>query len=266
MTGVTYAVAGAVATLTLAQPESKNALTPAIIDGLLAGIAQASSDSRVRVILLSNEGDTFCAGANLKDHSGSSRYTAVDLFTAILDAPKPIVAKITGHCFAGGIGIAAASDISIALADTMFGFTEVRLGVVPAIISAVCLPKMRIGDARELMLIGRRFRASHAAEVGLINEAAPASEFEARVSEVVQHLIAGGPEALRVTKSVINGVSRPDRDAAFEEMAAVSKAMFGSAEAAEGLAAFRERRAASWIPTRPPTDSSVASRINGSLR
>lgn len=266
MTGVTYAVADGVATLTLAEPESKNSLTPAIIDGLIGGIAQACSDDQVRVILLTNEGNTFCAGANLKDRDYSTRHTVVDLFTAILDAPKPVVGKLAGHCFAGGIGIAAACDISIGFADAMFGFTEVRLGVVPAIISVVCVPKMRIGDARELMLTGRRFSAAHAAEVGLINEAVTASELDARANEVVRHLIAGGPRALQVTKNLINRMPQLDRDAALKEMATLSKTMFDSAEAAEGLAAFRERRAPSWIPNQPHAGSSVTHRINGSAR
>lgn len=265
MTGVTFAVESAVATLTLAEPESKNALSPGIIDGLIAGIAQACGDNQVRVIVLSNEGNTFCAGANLKDRSHSTRYTVVDLFTAIRDAPKPVVGRIAGHCFAGGIGVAAACDISIAVADAMFGFTEVRLGVAPAIISAVCVPKMRIGDARELMLTGRRFSAAHAAEVGLINEAATAAELDTKVSDVVRHLIAGGPRALQMTKNLINRVPQLDRDTAFKEMAALSMTMFDSAEAAEGLAAFRERRTAPWVPSQPHTDS-LTNRINGSAR
>ena len=246
---VLYDVARGKATLTLNQPENRNALTPALLDGLGSGLDSALSDESVRVILLTNNGPAFCAGADLKGGGlAPSRFDLARILSTIQDSPKPVVGRIAGHCMGGGVGLAAACDISVARADVKFGFTEVRIGVAPAIISVVCLPKMRRGDALELFLSGERIDARRAAEVGLINSVAEADDFDSSVDDLVGKLLAGGPMALSAAKRLVFEVPGVDREAAFALTSEISRGLFASAEAAEGMAAFREKRTPSWAP------------------
>jgi methylglutaconyl-CoA hydratase len=146
----------------------------------------------------------------------------------------------------GGNGLAAALDISIADEDVKFGFTEVRLGVIPAIISVVCLPKMRAGEAMEAFLRGNRFPARRAAELGLINRAVPAGELDAAVEEVLADLRKGGPTAVGLAKRLVYEVPAMEQKEAFQYTTRLSAKLFGGDEAKEGMAAFLERRKASW--------------------
>jgi methylglutaconyl-CoA hydratase len=257
-TAVRYVVTEAVATLTMDQAHNRNALTPALMAGLTEGLEAALADEAVGVIVLTNHGPAFCAGADLSGGSpaapaGGKRRTArrdglADLLAAIQDSAKPVVARIAGHCMGGGVGLAAVCDISIAEDAAKFGFTEVRIGVAPAIISVVCLPKLRRADALELFLSGERISAARAAEVGLITRAVPAADLDAEVVAVVGKLLAGGPSALAAAKRLVYTIPGMDREAAFTRTTEVSQALFASAEAAEGMAAFREKRLPSWAP------------------
>ena len=171
---VRYVVTDAVATLTMDQSHNRNALTPALMAGLAEGLEAALADESVGVIVLTNHGPAFCAGADMSGGSppgqagpaggkrrGSARRDGLaELLAAIQDSTKPVVARIAGHCMGGGVGLAAACDISIAEDAARFGFTEVRVGVAPAIISVVCLPKLRRADALELFLSGERISAA----------------------------------------------------------------------------------------------------------
>lgn len=251
-------IAAGVATLTLADEARRNVLSRAVVGGLLDGLAAANADPAVRVVVITNVGRVFCAGADLGEQSapgpaapseGSARVAGFDtLLRAIQASPTPVVGRIDGHAVAGGVGLAAACDISIARDDVLLGFTEVRVGVVPAIISVVCLPKMRRGDGLEAFLRGRRFPATEAAELGLINRAVPAAELDAAVAEVVDDLRQGGPIALGEAKRLVYEVPDLPRDEAYRTTAARSAALFGSDEAAEGMAAFLEKRRPSWAP------------------
>ncbi len=174
---------GGVATITLDQPEKHNALSTEMLDSLGDDLARCAGDASVRVVVLTHTGPTFCAGADLSVAAATqARYDIAAILGAILDMGKPVVARIAGRCLGGGVGLAAACDISIASVDAEFGFTEVRLGVAPAVISVVCLPKMRRGDASELFLTGRRFRGLEAAGVGLITRAVETRSSTARSS------------------------------------------------------------------------------------
>ncbi len=159
-----------------------------------------------------------------------------------------MLARIAGHCVGGGIGLAAACDISIADSEARFAFTEVRVGGAPAIISVVCLPKIRRADALELFLSGERISAARAAEVGLITRAVPAGELDGEVATVVARLLAGGPSALAAAKRLVYTIPGMERKAAFARTTELSQSLFASAEAAEGMAAFREKRLPSWAP------------------
>lgn len=249
---VRYEVAGGVATLTMDQPHNRNALTAVLLNGLADGVAAAVADPAVRVIVLTHTGPAFCAGADLSGGGSAAvapRAGLADVLAAIQDSPKPVAARIAGHCMGGGVGLAAVCDVSIAAQDARFGFTEVRIGVAPAIISVVCLPKLRRADALELFLSGERISAARAAGVGLITRAVPADDLDGEVAALTGKLAAGGPAALAAAKQLVYRVPGMARDAAFDWTTGLSQALFASPEAAEGMAAFKQKRAPSWAPS-----------------
>ena len=252
---VRYSAAAGVATLTMDQPHNRNALTPALLDGLADGLDTALADRAVRVVVLTHTGPAFCAGADLSAGRSTTpvpRSGLADILARIQDAPKPVVARIAGHCVAGGVGLAAACDLSIASGTARFGFTEVRIGVAPAIIAVICLPKLRRADALDLFLGGERISAGRAAEAGLITRAVPPERLDAEVTAMIARLLAGGPEALAAAKQLVYDVPGLERSAAFTRTTELSRSLFASAEAAEGMAAFREKRPPSWAPPLPP--------------
>lgn len=253
MEPVKVTTAGGVMTASLADVESRNALGFALIDGLLEALTAANADPAVRALVVTNEGSTFCAGANLKERSGAraagrsgSGRGFEDLLEAIRTSATPVVGRIDGHVVGGGNGLAAALDISIARDDVKFGFTEVRLGVAPAIISVVCLPKMRPGEAMEAFLRGHRFPATRAAELGLINRAVPAAELDAAVEEVLADLRKGGPQALSFAKRLVHEVPAMEQGEAFRFTSRLSAELFAGEEAKEGMAAFLAKRSPAW--------------------
>jgi len=244
---------GDVTTVTLADVENRNALGGALVNGLHAAITSANSDDSVRAVVVTNEGNTFCAGANLKERSGQSATAAAavsfeELLHTIQTSPTPVIGRINGHVVGGGNGLAAALDISIASEDVKFGFTEVRLGVAPAIISVVCLPKMRRGEALEAFMRGNRFPAAKAAELGLINRAVPAPALDDAVEEVLADLRRGGPNAIGFAKRLVYEVPAMGQKEAFDWTSRHSAELFAGEEAAEGMAAFLARRPAPWAP------------------
>ncbi len=249
---VRYEASSGVATLTMDQPDTRNALTPELLEGLGEGLDTALADGSVRAVVLTNRGPAFCAGADLSGRSNPAVKPKVgldEILTAMLDSPKPVVGRVAGHCMGGGVGLAAACDLSVAHSGVRFGFTEVRIGVAPAIISVVCLPKLRRGDALELFLTGERLSASRAAEVGLITAAVPEEALDATVADLLAKLTAGGPGALAAAKKLVFEVpGAADRAAAFAWTSELSRSLFASDEAAEGIAAFRDRRPPSWVP------------------
>jgi methylglutaconyl-CoA hydratase len=247
-------VARGVLTATLADVENRNALGGELLEGLSGAIRKANDDASIRAVVITNEGSTFCAGANLKQQSGQQKPAKgakgaggfPELLHEIQTSPKPIVGRIDGHVVGGGNGLASALDISIAREDVKFGFTEVRLGVIPAIISVVCLPKMRQGEAMEAFLRGNRFPATRAAELGLINRAVPGDQLDSAVEEVLADLRKGGPVALGLAKNLVYEVPKRTQADAVKWTAELSGQLFREDEAKEGMRAFLEKRPASW--------------------
>ena len=241
-----------VMTATLVDVENRNALGAGLIAGIRDALSAANADPAIRALVVTNEGSTFCAGANLKERSASRSKSAAGgggfetLLHEIQTSPTPVVGRIAGHVVGGGNGLASALDISIASEDVKFGFTEVRLGVAPAIISVVCLPKMRRGEAMEAFLRGHRFPASRAAELGLISRAVPAEQLDAAVEEVVADLRKGGPRALGFAKRLVYEVPGMEQKEAFDWTARLSGELFAGDEAKEGMAAFLDKRRPAW--------------------
>lgn len=252
MAAVETDLANGVLTVTLADEDNRNALSSRLTTELTEALDDADADPEVRVVVLTNRGRVFCAGADLSERSsggsGSSSkpVDATRLFGRFRESPKPYVGRIAGHCVAGGMGLAAAMDISIAIEEAKFGFTEVRVGVAPAIISVVCLPKIRPADAREAFLRGNRFLAPEAARMGLINAAVPVEELDAAVDAVVADLKAGGPEAIAAAKQLMARVPGMPIDEAFRWTGELSASLFRGEEAAEGMRAYLDKRPPSW--------------------
>jgi methylglutaconyl-CoA hydratase len=250
---------GGVVTVTLADEENRNALSTALVAELVDALDAADTDPDVRVVVLTNRGRVFCAGADLSERSGSGDAgddpgddpapKSVDpaaLFSRFRRSPKVYVGRIAGHCVAGGMGLAAAMDLTVADEDAKFGFTEVRRGVAPAMISVLCLPKMRPAEAAEAMLLGNRMTGADAARLGLVNRAVPADQIDAVVDSFVTDLLAGGPGALATTKQLLTRVPGLSVDEAFAWTAELSAELFQTDEAREGMRAFLEKRPPGW--------------------
>jgi methylglutaconyl-CoA hydratase len=240
-----------VLTITLADEKNRNALGGALLAGVHRALTQAQEDPSIRVVVLTNTGTTFCAGANLRerldgDQPDPDAIDFVDVLRAIRDSSKPVVARIAGHAVGGGNGLAAVCDIAVAADDVKFGFTEVRLGVAPAIISVVCLPKMRHGDALEAFLRGHRFPAARAAELGLIQRAVAREDLDAEIEAIVADLRRGGPGALAFAKQLVYRVPGMEIEEAFAWTSKTSSELFAGPEATEGMSAFLGKRAPSW--------------------
>lgn len=248
---------GGVFTVTLADPERRNVLSRQLSTEFVAALERAENDSAVRVVVVTNDGHVFCAGADLSERSsGDDRESGdaagpvdpVQIFQRITDSSKPFVGRIAGHAVAGGMGLAAAMDLSVAVESAKFGFTEVRIGVAPAIISVVCLPKMRRADASAAFLRGRRFLASEAARIGIINEAVPADELDGAVDEMVADLLEGSPQGLAAAKDLMRRVPVMGTDEAFSWTAGLSADLFASDEAQEGMTAYLKKQPPPWSP------------------
>jgi methylglutaconyl-CoA hydratase len=240
-----------VMTATMVDEKNRNALGGALVQGLRDALASANSDPAVRALVVTNTGTTFCAGANLKERSSGPAKAGdsggfEDLLHEIQTSPTPVIGRVAGHVMGGGNGLTAALDIAIAADDVKFGFTEVRLGLAPAIISVVCLPKMRPGEAMEAFLRGHRFPSTRAAELGLINRAVPRDQLDAAVGEVLADLRKGGPTALGFAKRLVYEVPRMSQKEAFAWTARLSAELFRSEEGAEGMKAFVTRSRPPW--------------------
>jgi methylglutaconyl-CoA hydratase len=240
-----------VATLTLDSPDNRNALSRAMRAQLRAALADALADDAVRVVVLDHTGRVFCSGMDLGEAAGGGVQDQgvrefPELLELIWSSPKPVVAVVRGPARAGGVGLLAACDVVVAGASATFAFSEVRLGIVPAVISAVVLPRMVPHVAHRLMLTGKVFDAAAAAAGGLVDLVVPDADVDAEVRAQLVELTAGAPAALAETKRLLR-----ERTAAldFEELLELSARFFASEEGQEGIASFREKRPARWVPT-----------------
>ncbi len=243
---VHYAAADGVATLTLDSPHNRNALSRQLVGELYDGLGRAEDDADVKVVLVRAEGRTFCSGADLSEAAGEGMEKAagvlVDLQRRIVTLAKPVVTRVHGNVRAGGIGIVAASDIAISAADATYAFTEVRLGLTPAAISLTVVPRMTDRSVALTFLGGEVFDGTAAAATGLVTEALPEDELDARVAEVCASLAKGNPQGLRETKQLVGRhlVQRIDEQGA--DLAALSARLFGSDEAKQAMLEFLNRK------------------------
>jgi methylglutaconyl-CoA hydratase len=241
--------------ITLDRPDARNSLSAPLVAALLADLRRALQDPRVRAVVLTGSGSAFCAGADLKNRGDMGSADGggnpfVDVLKLMRDGEKPVIAAVNGHAFGGGLGLVAAADIAIASDTAQMSFSEVRLGLIPAMISVVVVPKLGPHQALRLFLTGERFDARRALEYGLLHRVVPAAELTAAVEAEVLAISLGGPLAMTEAKRLVRIVSRlPDAEAfAYAERKIAE--LFASEEAAEGMRAFAERRPPRWAPAK----------------
>ncbi|WP_377272513.1 enoyl-CoA hydratase family protein [Peterkaempfera sp. SMS 1(5)a] len=246
---VRFAVEGAVATLTLDSPHNRNALSTRLMAELEQGLAEAAKDPAVRAVVLSpHTGKVFCAGADLSEATTGDPTAGprrlVQILRAVVECPKPVVARADGHVRAGGLGLLGACDIAVAGPAATFAFTEVRLGLAPAVISLPLRPRLDPRAASRYYLTGETFDAAEAMRIGLVTVAA--EDTGAALEPILEALRLASPQGLAESKRLVAADVLRSFDQDGEDRVAQSALLFGSAEAREGMTAFLERRPPSW--------------------
>jgi enoyl-CoA hydratase len=245
---VQYSVERGIARIALDSPRNRNALSAALVEQLTGALADAAADDSVRAIELTHTGGTFCAGADLSEASQGGMKAAtvrvLALLRRIVALAKPVVGSIDGHVRAGGLGLVGACDIVLAGPASTFAFSEVKLGLAPAMISLTTLPRLSSRAASRYYLTGQTFDAATAARIGLITEAV--EDIDAGTLAVLDALRLCSPQGLRETKPLLTASLLDKFDARADALAEQSARLFGSDEAAEGMRAFLEKRPPSW--------------------
>ena len=247
---------GAVEHLELNRPDVRNAISDITVAELTTWAESIASDRTVRAVVLSGAGKVFCAGADLTWFTAMAGYTAEQnlrdaqlgarMFDLLDSLPCALIGRVHGAALGGGSGLASICDIVVAAADAVFGFTEVKLGIIPAMIAPYALAKIGRSAARELFLTGMRFDARRAREIGLVHAVVPATELDSRVERYVSEILSAGPDAIADAKRLLREIwHRPPRDVQ-DLMAQSIAGRRASAEAREGMRAFLEKRAPSW--------------------
>jgi methylglutaconyl-CoA hydratase len=252
------AVTGKVATVTLNRPDVRNAFNQAAIAELALAFDELGRNDIVRAIVLAANGPAFCAGGDLnwmKQMAGYSDAENLDDATRLADmlrtiylCPKPVVAKIQGDCYAGGMGLVAACDVAVAAEEASFCLSEVRLGLIPATISPYVIKAMGENAARRYFLTAERFSAAEAHRIGFVHELVAADALDASVAAIVKALVSNSPDAVAQAKVLVRDIAgRPVDNALLADTAARIAAIRASTQGREGVASFLEKRKPSWL-------------------
>jgi methylglutaconyl-CoA hydratase len=248
-----------VATLTLNRPEKHNALDGATMDEMVEALAALESNSKTRVVVLTGAGASFCAGADIghmrsmlnftEEQNVADAQVLAKLLRKLDEFELPLIARVNGNTFGGGVGLVACADIAIGSTSARFALTEVRLGIVPAAISPYVVEAIGSRQARRLFLTAAPFTADEAKDLGLLHFTAAPEQLDQLVNEQIDHVLRGGPQAVRAAKQLVKRVAHfHDRDVLGDETARLLARLRVSPEGKEGLSAFLERRKAGWVP------------------
>ncbi|MFF5361013.1 enoyl-CoA hydratase family protein [Streptomyces scabiei] len=232
-----------ITTLTLDSPANRNALSAALVAELRDALDGCGKDDTVRAVVLTHTGSTFCAGADLRDPPDPAALVA--LLRLLLELPKPVVARVTGHVRAGGLGLLGACDIAAAGPEATFALTEVRIGVAPAVISLTLRPRTDPRALARYYLTGERFGPAEAARIGLVTDTG--AEVDEVLAPVLDGLRRASPRALAETKHLLTAKVLENFDQDAGELTRLSSRLFASADAREGMTAFLERREPGWV-------------------
>ncbi len=256
---VGYDVRDHVAWLTIDRPESRNALTPGVLTGLHAGFASAAADASVRAIIVTGAGDaSFCSGADLKMMAAPAstepgavqpRASYADLLRAMKACVLPTIARVNGHCMAGGMGLLAACDLAVAVDSARFGLPEVKVGLFAFQVLSVLRPVLGARTLAEMTLTGEPLDARTAAHAGLINYAVPAAEFDAKVAWLAARIVDKSPTAQRHGKRAMHAIDGMAWGTALPYLEGELAKLIDTGDAREGRRAFAEKRAPKWTGT-----------------
>lgn len=252
---------GPVARVTLARPKTRNAFDEVVIDELTRAFLSFVDDRDTRVVVLEGEGSVFCAGADIgwmrragswsKTENETDAERMAGMLRAIDECAQPVVALVQGAAIGGGVGLVAASDVAIAAQDAIFSLAEVRLGILPSVISPYVLRAIGAREARRWFLTGERFGAAEAFRIGLVHEVVPAADLGAARDRLVTELLSSAPEAVAVAKRLIADVAGKSPEDAMPLTVRTIAERRASEEAKEGLTAFLEKRPPAWAPRKP---------------
>jgi methylglutaconyl-CoA hydratase len=242
---------GGVRTLTLDSPENRNALSARLLEELELALRDATTDADVRAVVITGTGTVFCSGADLSERGKAAPNRMPDILTMTVDSPVPVIARVNGHARAGGLGLIAAADMAVAPESSTFAFTEVRVGVAPAMI---LVPALRVMDRRflaRMTLTGERFGAPEAMAAGLLSAVTADGDaaLDAWVAAQTTAIRKAAPGAVRATKGLLRDLPRHDWSGGLTSAATLSAELFAGAEAAEGMEAFLQKRRPSWDTT-----------------
>ncbi|MFH1010982.1 MAG: enoyl-CoA hydratase/isomerase family protein [bacterium] len=249
-------IAGPVARICLNRPEVRNAFNDVLIAEVSDALDHLSKQSDLRVLIITAEGSTFCAGADFHwmgkmvgasfEENLADSLKLADMLAALYRFPRPTIARVQGSAFGGGVGVAACCDIVVAAESAVFSFSEVRIGLVPACISPFVIRRIGEGHAREYFLTGERVTAQHAHEIGFVNKVVPEIALDDTVNNYVKHFLSCGPEALRACKRMLEEVPHMPLQEARDYTASMIAQLRISQEGLEGMKAFLEKRKPAW--------------------
>lgn len=245
-----------VVTVTLDRPAVRNAFDADLIAALTATARDLATDERARVVVLTGAGEAFSAGADLQWMRSMSGWSHAEnvadarrldaMFRALWDLPKPLVGRVNGPAMGGGVGLVAVCDVAVAVDTARFGFTEVALGLAPAVISPYVVRTVGASFAKAAFVTGERFDAARALAAGLVHRVVPAGGLDEAVAEVVDRCLAAGPRAVAAAKALVDGALHPLDEATARTPGVIADLRVGD-EGQEGMAAFLERRPPAWV-------------------
>jgi methylglutaconyl-CoA hydratase len=245
-----------IATITFNRPEKRNAVSFELVADLMGALAEVEKSERSQVLIITGAGKAFCAGLDLEDLKGlmgkshdqnvADSSTMARLFRSVYDFPKPTIAAVNGAAIAGGTGIATMCDFTIAVPEAKFGYTEVRIGFVPAIVSSFLVMQVGHKIARDLLMTARLFDAAEAHRYGLVNEIVAPENLMARVHELAKLLLENSPSSVRATKRLINGFIKEQLDAQVAQAIEDNARIRSTADFKEGVMSFLEKRKPVW--------------------
>lgn len=244
------------ATITLNRPEKRNALSKALITECIAAAKTVANNADVRVVVVQGSGEHFCAGADLEWMRDSLHASAADnrrdaalisdLMTALYHIPQPVIARVQGASIGGGVGVVATADIVVAADDAKFGFSEVRLGIIPSVVAPYVIPKIGLAASRRYFVTGERITAQTAKTLGLVHETVPAAGLDAHVTHFVEAILSGGPNAVREAKQLVRAIGGEISADLIDRKITKLAEIRITPEAQEGMTAFLESRKPQW--------------------
>jgi methylglutaconyl-CoA hydratase len=245
-----------IATIYLNRPEVHNAMSEQLMKEMTSCFKKVSSDNSIRIIILTGKGKSFCAGADLNWMKSMAKYSMeeniedsrllLNLYEEIYNCPKPVIGRVNGHAFGGGLGLFAVCDIVIAVPDCKFAFSEVKLGIIPSVISTYIVRRIGLANMKRLFITGERFDSNYAKEIGLIDFVFSEEEIDKKVKKYVEIILSSGPKAIVEVKTLVNACESMDHDNYKEFTVKKISELRISEEGQEGINAFLEKRKSKW--------------------